>query len=221
MRHGSPRLLALLIVLVLICPLLIGTSFALTATLAPTNSEPVYPPPNIGTIANTAKGTVYDASGNPIPNAKVTLYNAVKVGKDYKAMEPVGTESNNPQMTGDGSNGELGQYKYTNVLSGAYILTAEKNGILVSNVIYVTGGIATNDVFIQGYVENGSGSATPVVTVTEGPTYRPPPPSPTISSPADDIGTILGEIFRIALMAIVGVQFIASIAILAIGVGKR
>lgn len=213
MKRGSAPLLALLIILVLISPLLISMSFAKTATPIPTNSEPVYPPQDMGTIVNTT-GIVYDASGNPIPNAKVTLYSVVYIDGELKAREP----ATSPQLTGDGVSAAIGQYLFTGVPSGRYMITAEKGGISISQVIY-TGGTAPNDIFIQGYVENGA-SPSPGTIVTEGPTYR-PPPTATAHVPTQDIGTILSEIFRLSLMAIIGVQFIASIAIMALGFGKR
>ncbi len=219
MKRVSAYLLALLIIFILISPLLIGISLAKTTTPTPTKSEPVFPPPNLGSGIYTVKGTVYDTSGKAIQNANVTLYNVVYVDNEYKAKEKASTNSNNPQSTGDGYIVMLGQYVFTGVQSGHYILTAEKDGKIISQDMWVTGDMLNNDIAIQGYVENGV-SPSPGPTVTEGPTYR-APPMPTLEAPAPDIGSILGDIFRISLMAIIGVQLIASLAILALGLGKR
>jgi hypothetical protein len=200
------------LVLIFIVFLLIG-GVALSKTVTPT-PRPVAATPAplpFSGGSNSISGNVYDASGNGIPNAKVTLYYTAWVGTEYKAKEPVNNIVN-PQYTSDGQLSPAGLYVYTGIQSGVYVLTAEKGGISVSKVIMVTGGTTTENLFIQGYLEN---KATPTPAPSAGPTSAP------TTRPADpqktDLGALFFEVLKIGLMGIVGIQFIVSIVAIILG----
>jgi hypothetical protein len=205
---------AVLIVLLLAVAPLIGPAVAITSTPRPPASISPLPLPFSGGV-NSISGTVFDASGHGIPNAKVTLYYSAWVGNDYKAKDMVKTDdTDNPQYTSDS-----GLYVYTNIPSGVYVLTAEKGGIAVSKNVMVTGGTTTENLYIQGYIEN---KATPTPSVHASPpipTVKPTPVSSDTQEP--DVGAVLIEVFKVLLMGVVGVQLVVSIVIIALQVGRR
>ena len=196
------------------------SSFGAQAKTTPTpglNAMQLVPAPNTGGI-NSISGKVYDTNGVGIPNAKVTLYYTAWVG-EYKAKDPVNLINvTNPQYTSDGRLSPAGLYVYTSIPSGVYVLTAEKGGISVSKVIMVTGGSTMEDITISGYVENKITIA-PSTTVAPVPTYA--PPVDTGDDQGLDIGNILFQIFYAVLIGIVGLQFVLSVVIIALHVGRH
>ncbi len=196
-----------------IITLLAVSSLSGTAVAVEPTAEPL--PFSGGT--NTISGKVLDSSGNGIPGAKVTLYNAVWVPYDYKATDRVriaGLE--NPQQTSDGSVLPAGAYVFTGIPSGAYTLTAEKGGISISENIQVTGGATTKNLVISGYIENYS---TPTPLPSKTPTGW-PTAAPT-GAPGPDFGAVLFEVFRALLMGVIGVQLVVSIVVIAMQLTRR
>ncbi len=176
-------------------------------------------PPAVGqTIEghNSISGRVYDANHNAIPNAKVTLYNT-KFTLEYSATDPV-KSPNNPQYTSNGSTSLTGLYVFTGLSSNVYIVTAEKDGIAYSKTVLLNEGTQTADITIPGYVEK-TYSSSPTVTPRPSPTYT--NVIPTASVPMPDIGAALGDLARLALMALVGLQLVAGVAIIAFRTGQK
>jgi hypothetical protein len=205
---------------ILIVLLLAGTAVSITAT--PKTAESISPTslPFSGGISSIS-GTVFDAKGNGIPNAKVTLYYAVRVGNDYKAKDPVKKEGvTNPQLTGDGSESPAGLYVFAGIPSGSYMLTAEKGGISISQPIMVIGGTATENLYIQGYIETGATPTPRPPTPTPVPT-RMPTPAPSVTQEPPDIGAIFIGVLRVMLMGVIGIQLVASVVIIAMQVGRQ
>jgi hypothetical protein len=208
------RSLAIIILIVLLAGMLAPAALAKAATPTPTPKPTLAEDLPFSGGSNSISGAIYDASGNEVGGAKVTLYYTAWVGTEYKARDPVGT-STNPQYSGDGISSTKGMYTYTGIPSGVYVLTAEKGGISVSEVIMVTGGTTTKNLFIQGYIDSKQ-SPTPIPT--EGPTYRPPPTATAV--PVNNTGDVVVEIVKILLMGIVALQFIVGVVIVAFQTGK-
>lgn len=165
----------------------------------------------------TVSGMAYDADGHPVPGAKVTLYDTSPID-DTKATSQTNTRSSNPQLSGDGANSTMGYFEFIGIQSGVYMLTVEKGGISVPTIIWVKDGNVAENVTIAGYIENGvSTSARPTWT-PQGPTYQ---STPGASGTQQDIGSVFLGILKVLLMCIVGLQLIASIAILTLRVGRR
>jgi hypothetical protein len=210
MEHKIAPLIVVPVVLILILLLPIGPAASKTPTPNPPTAMPWIP---AATIAgnNAISGIVYDANGKSIPDAKVTLYYTAWVGTEYKAKDIVKI-NNNPQFTSNGNMSLAGLYVYTGLPSGVYMITAEKDGISVSKFANVVSGTKTEDITIDGYVEN-----TP--TPAPRPTYKPTPVTSIVQN--TDIGAIIFNVFKIALMCVVGLQLVLGIAIIALRVGRR
>ncbi len=216
MKRSTASFVATFIVLLFLLAPLMGTAAAKTPTPMPATSNSATSLPFSG--GTTAlSGTIFDDRGNGIANAKVTLYYTVWVGTDYKAKDPVKiNDVLNPQYTGDGGTLPTGRYVYTNVPPGVYVLTAEKGGISVSKNIMVTGGTATENLVIAGYIE---GHVTPTPVPSSVPSSKPSPAPSGTQGP--DIGALLMDLLRFGLMGIVGVQLIASVFVIVIQAGRR
>jgi len=189
--------------------LIIVYSSALTLQITPALGQTI-----VG--HNSISGRVYDANHNAIPNAKVTLYNT-KFTLQYEASDPV-KSPNNPQYTSNGSTSLTGLYVFTGLSSNVYIVTAEKDGIAYSETVLLKEGTMTADITIPGYVEK-SYSSSPTITPRPSPTYT--KVIPTASVPGPDVGTALGSLSRLALMALVGLQLVAGVAIIAFSTGQK
>lgn len=165
---------------------------------------------------SSISGRVYDANHNAIPNAKVTLY-YTKFIMDYVAADPVKMQDN-PQLTSNGSKSLMGLYVFTGLPPDVYIVTVEKDGIAYTEKVQLREGTKTADLTIPGYIDKNY-SASPTATPRPGPTFT--SVIPPITGPGPDIDAIIGELVRLSLMALVGLQFIAGIAIIALGSGRK
>ncbi len=165
---------------------------------------------------NSISGRVYDANHNAIPNAKVTLYNT-KFTLQYEAAEPV-KSPNNPQFTSNGSTSLTGLYVFTGLSSNVYIVTAEKDGIAYSETVLLNEGTKTADITIPGYVEK-TYSSSPTPTPRASPTYTQVIPT-SVPIPSD-VGASLGELARLSLIALVGLQLVAGAVIILLGTGQK
>lgn len=166
---------------------------------------------------NSISGRVYDANHNAIPNAKVTLYNT-KFTLEYVASDPVKSASN-PQYTSNGSMSLTGLYVFTGLSSNVYIVTAEKDGIAYSETVLLNEGTKTADITIPGYIDK-TYSSSPTVTPRPSPTYTHVIPTASVPMPSD-IGATFGDFARLSLMALVGLQLVAGVAIIALGTGQK
>ncbi len=196
-----------------------GASFAGTITPTPGPPAKVSPEPlPFSGGASSISGTVTDASGNGIPGAKVTIYYTVWIGHDYKAKDPVRIEGiTNPQLTGDGRVLPAGAFVFMNIPSGVYTLTAEKGGVSVSRNVMVTGGATTENLVIEGNIED-------FFTPTPRPTTAPFPTGWPTAGPTGtqgpDIVAILHDVLKVFLMGIIGVQLVVSIVVIAMQVSR-
>jgi hypothetical protein len=205
MKRWIPLLL--IIILMAVSPALVAS--AKNPTPIPEQTFTTMSAPNSYTIS----GTVYDASYNGIPDARVTLYFGVpdsNGGTDYKAYKIVNTD-NNPQYTDN-----LGTYEFTDEPASVYVIVVEKDGVSYQTNFTIPENKNPHDIHIPGYIANSS-LATPTPT-PPGATYSPTPDN---SAQPSDAGAILSEIFNLSLMAIVGVQLIVSMAILVMKVGRN
>jgi hypothetical protein len=168
--------------------------------------------------ANTISGKVLDSAGNGIPGARVTLYNAVWVPYEYKATDQVRLKGvKNPQVSGDGSALPVGEYEFTGVPSGAYIITAEIGDASAYESVQATGGSRRQDLVITGYIENYS-TPTPQPSKPSVPTSPPVSPS---GPQGPDAGAVFGDALRVMLMGVVGVQLIVSVVVIAMHVARQ
>jgi hypothetical protein len=159
---------------------------------------------------NSISGRVYDANHNAIPGAKVTLY-YTKFLLEYKPAGQVKI-ANNPQFTSDGSKSLTGLYLFSGLSSEVYIVTVEKDGIAYSENVQVIEGTKTVDLTIPGYIEKNY-TVSPTLTPRPSPTYT--------NVPEADLGSIVSDVARLLLMCLVGLQFVAGIAIVALNVGRK
>ncbi|HTY90787.1 MAG TPA: carboxypeptidase-like regulatory domain-containing protein [Methanocella sp.] len=165
---------------------------------------------------DSISGRVYDANHNAIPGAKVTIYYTKFVVNSYVAADAI-KSADNPQFTSNGSKSLTGFYQFSGLTQDVYIITAEKDGIAYSETVQLREGTKTVDIMIPGYIEKSySASVTPT-----------PKPSPTSSNvippvivPEPDLGAIISSVARLALMTIVGLQFVAGMFIIALRIGQ-
>jgi hypothetical protein len=165
---------------------------------------------------NSISGRVYDANHNAIPGAKVTLY-YTKFLLEYKPAGQVKI-ANNPQFTSDGSKSLTGLYLFSGLSSEVYIVTVEKDGIAYSENVQVIEGTKTVDLTIPGYIEKNY-TASPTLTPRPSPTYTNVIPTGLV--PTSDLGSIISDVARLLLMCLVGLQFVAGIAIVALNIGRK
>lgn len=165
---------------------------------------------------NSISGRVYDANHNAIPGAKVTIYYTKFMVNDYQPAEPV-KSADNPQLTGNGSTSLTGLYQFSGLVPDVYIITAEKEGIAYSGKVQLRDGTITQDITIPGYIEKNY-SASPTVTPKPSPTFT--NVIPTISVPAPDLIALIMSFSKLSLMGLIGLQFIAGVAIIVLRVGK-
>lgn len=166
---------------------------------------------------NSISGRVYDANHNAIPGAKVTLYYTNFKINAYLPADPV-KSGDNPQYTSNGGTSLTGLYVFTGLSSDVYIVTAEKDGIAYSETVLLREGTATADIIIPGYIDKNY-SSSPTVAPKPSPTYT--NVIPTVSVPMPDFGATIGELASLALMALVGLQLVAGIAIIAFRTGQK
>jgi hypothetical protein len=181
-----------------------------TTNISPTIKKTASPTP---VIMGSISGTVFDMNHEGIPDAKVTLYVASLLNKKYVNIRVAGVD-NNPQYTIRG-----GLFLFENVPKGVYNITVEKNGRIAFKIVNVTEGTISPEIYMKDYIHVvPSPSSEPSMTPSPSPVPTPTPtvkpsirPTPTPYTP--DLSKIIFETARLALMAVVGVQFIAGAAI--------
>lgn len=165
---------------------------------------------------NSVSGRVYDANHNAIPGAKVTLYYTKFLGTDYVAAEPV-KMAGNPQYTSNGSTSLTGLYQFSGLVPDVYIVAVEKEGVAYSEKVLLREGTKTADLTLAGYIEKN-------YTATPKPTNKPSPTSTIIFPSGDGSGTdmiaIISSAAKLALMALIGLQFLAGVVALVLRAGR-
>lgn len=138
----------------------------------------------------TVSGMVTDRNQNGVPYAKMTLW--VWNGTDNIGILDA---PDNPQLTNDGSTAAIGTYTFSQVPSGTYNLTAEKDGHVYFAMVYMNVGTYTANVAFPDYVFPGFITSTPEPVVTAVPATPTPTeaasPSPTPSPGFESLATLL------------------------------
>ena len=203
---------AAIIVLMLLIASLPAVDATEGATPVPSIKMTASPAP---VVTGSISGAVFDMGRQGIPDAKVTLYVTAKLNNRYVNKLPASVDNNPQYTTADGA------FVFENVPKGTYNVTVEKNGKIADMIVNVTEGTISPEIFMRDYIHvipsvSYQPSPTPVITPTPSPVLTPSPkpsvkPTPTPYTP--DISKIIFETAKLALMAVIGAQFIAGLAI--------
>lgn len=212
MKNSGHICVAAMVILLLLIASLPFADANESVSVSPSIKKTASPTP---VIKGSISGAVFDMDHVGIPDAKVTLYNVSWLNNRYVNKRVAGVD-NNPQFTS-----KDGLFIFENVPKGVYNITVEKNGKLAYKIVNVTEGTISPDIFMKDYINIvPSPSLEPSLTPSPSPSPTPTPtarpsvrPTPTPYSP--DLSKIIFETARLALIAVIGAQFLAGVAIFA------